>query len=405
MLFGGAAGGGKSYVSAAILIMLHKFYPGSRSHIVRESLPTLKRTTIPTFFKLCPKRFIRSYNQTDQIVTFQNGSQLTFFPENFFQDKNLTRFDGLETNWFLLEEGQELQKKTFEKCKLRVGRHIIPGMDDQPKPMILSTCNPSQNWTKDVFHTPAKEGRLPADFYYLQALMKDNTSLPKEYLEGLVNLDEITRAVFVEGDWDVLDVQRPYAYSFRPKKTVVDHLDFDFRDPVILSFDFNVDPITCLAIQGDRDEERIRVIREFRLENSDIYELCLHIRAAFPTDVIFMVTGDSTGNNRHALSRGNLNFYQVIQNELDIPTNAFKVPTFNPGHKAARTLVNSLLERHPDLLISKDCKWLINDLKMVEVDREGEMVKDRKNENKKADLLDGLIYYFWTFHHDFIHHS
>ena len=125
LLYGGAAGGGKSYVSLATLILLAKIFPGSKSHVIRESLPTLKRTTIPTFFKLCPKPFIRSYHQTDHIVTFTNGSTLEFFPENYVMDKTLTRFDGLETNFFLLEEAQELQKKTFEKCKLRVGRHTI----------------------------------------------------------------------------------------------------------------------------------------------------------------------------------------------------------------------------------------------------------------------------------------
>ena len=111
LLYGGAAGGGKSYVSLATLILLAKIFPNSKSHVIRESLPTLKRTTIPTFFKLCPKPFIRSYHQTDHIVTFTNGSTLEFFPENFVMDKNLTRFDGLETNFFLLEEAQELQKK------------------------------------------------------------------------------------------------------------------------------------------------------------------------------------------------------------------------------------------------------------------------------------------------------
>ena len=43
LLFGGAAGGGKSFVSLATLIAMAKFYPGSKSFVIRESLPTLKR--------------------------------------------------------------------------------------------------------------------------------------------------------------------------------------------------------------------------------------------------------------------------------------------------------------------------------------------------------------------------
>ena len=100
LLFGGAAGGGKSFVSLATLIALAKFYPGSKSFVIRESLPTLKRTTIPSFFKLCPRSFIDNYNQTDQVIRFRNGSTMTFFPENYNLDKNLTRFDGIEANFF-----------------------------------------------------------------------------------------------------------------------------------------------------------------------------------------------------------------------------------------------------------------------------------------------------------------
>ena len=73
LLFGGAAGGGKSYVSLATLIILAKIYPGSKSFVIRESLPTLKRTTIPSFYKLCPKSFIDTHNQAEQTVRFTNG--------------------------------------------------------------------------------------------------------------------------------------------------------------------------------------------------------------------------------------------------------------------------------------------------------------------------------------------
>ena len=111
LLFGGAAGGGKSFVSLATLIALARLFPNSKSHVIRESLPSLKRTTIPTFFKLCPKNFIQSYHQTDHIVTFTNGSTLEFFPENYNMDKNLTRFDGLETNFFYWRNHRNCKKK------------------------------------------------------------------------------------------------------------------------------------------------------------------------------------------------------------------------------------------------------------------------------------------------------
>lgn len=398
LLYGGAAGGGKSFVSLATLIVMAKFYPGSKSFVIRESLPTLKRTTIPSFFKLCPRSFIDNYNQTDQVIKFRNGSTMTFFPENWNLDKNLTRFDGIEANFFLIEEGQEIQKKTFEKCKLRAGRNIIPDLYEQPTPVIMITCNPSQNWTKEVFRNPYVQGRLPEDHYYLPALMKDNPSLPEEYVKGLENLDEVTKAIFVNGDWDILDIERPFAYAFNRFRTVEANLIENKDEPIILSFDFNVDPITCVA--GQSYNRKIRILKEFRLRNSDIFRLCEAIVKHFGENRMFIVTGDASGSNRSAMTRGALNFYQIIKEELKMPRNAFKVPTFNPSIKNSRVLLNSILEKHPDFKIDASCEFLINDLQNVQTTEEGDI--DKGKDAASTHLLDGLRYYLWTFHSNFI---
>lgn len=397
LLFGGAAGGGKSFVSLATLIALAKFYPGSKSFVIRESLPTLKRTTIPSFFKLCPKSFIANYNQTDQVIRFTNGSSLTFFPENYYQDKNLTRFDGIEANFFLIEEGQECQRKTFEKCKLRAGRNIIQGRETQPTPVILITCNPSQNWTKEVFHEPATRGELPPDHYYLQSLMVDNPSLPDTYLEGLENLDEVTREIFVKGNWDVIENERPFAWAFERRKHVVDGLTYLPGEPIILSFDFNVDPITCLV--GQSPGSSIRILKEFRLRNSDIYELCERIRTLYPNSY-FTITGDASGGSRSAMTRGAVNYYQVIYNELHVPKSAFKVPRDNPSIKNSRILLNSILQKHGDFAIDSSCQFLINDLASVQTDSNGDI--DKTKDKHATHLLDCLRYYLYTFHSEFI---
>lgn len=394
LMYGGAAGGGKSYVSLATLIALAKLFPNSKSHVIRESLPSLKRTTIPTFFKLCPKSFIRSYHQTDHIVTFTNGSTLEFFPENFNMDKNLTRFDGLETNFFLIEECQEIQKKTFEKCKLRVGRHIIP---KQPPRLILLTCNPSQQWPKTEFHEPSEKGLLNPSYFYKRALMVDNPTLPDEYLAAMENLDDVTRAVFVNGDWDVVDVERPFAYGFNKFKSVKPNIQIKPNEPIILSFDFNVDPITCIAGQSFGD--KIQIIREFRLRNSDIYQLCQTIRAEFG-DVFYYVTGDASGANRSAMTKGTLNYYMIIRDELDLPKSAFRVPSVNPSIKNSRVLLNSILQKHPDFTIDSSCQFLIHDLQNVETTPSGDIEKTK--DAKLTHLLDCLRYYLWTFHNNFI---
>ncbi len=398
-MFGGAAGGGKTYVSIAILIVLSKLYPGSKWYIVRESLPSLKRTSIPSFFKLCPKKFIRSYNQSEQVVEFTNGSKIFFFAENYNQDKNLTRWDGIECNGFLLEELQELQEKSFNKCFLRAGRHII---EPQPPQVVLGTCNPSQTWSKVKIYEPCKAGTLNPKYHYLPAKMSDNPSLTDDYLEGLENLDEVTRAVFVDGDWDAILAEKPFAYAFKTEIHVKEGIEWDFSDVVRLSFDFNVDPITCIAGQSyeENGKDVIRIIKEFRLRNSDIYALCEEINVYFPNNVYFWVTGDAAGNARSAMTKGATNYYKIIKNELQLSKSQFKVPSVNPSLKNSRVLTNSMFARYPVIEIDKGCRYLVEDLKLVEVNEKGEI--DKTINKHRSHLLDTIRYYFWTWHQDFV---
>lgn len=394
LMYGGAAGGGKTYVSMALAIMLAKFYPGSRSFVVRESLPRLKKTSIKSFFKLCPKGFIKKYNQQDKLVTFRNGSELQFISENYQNDKDLTQFDGLEGNFFFLEEGQELQERTFNKSILRAGRNIIEPM---PPKLIFITCNPSQNWTKKRFHTPFMEGSLAEKHYYLRATMNDNTLLPDDYIESLKNLDDVTRAIFVDGDWDAVDVERPFAYAFDKVKNVKANIPINYNEDIILSFDFNVDPITCIAAQ--HYDGKIRVLKEFRLRNSDIFALCDAIKKEYG-NMAYIVTGDASGANRSAMTKGAMNYYMIIKEELSIGRSAFRVPSVNPSIKNSRVLLNSLLDKHGDFLIDARCEFLISDLMAVESNESGNI--DKAKDATKTHLLDCLRYYLWTFHSNFV---
>ena len=55
----------------------------------------------------------------------------------------------------------------------------------------------------------------------------------------------------------------------------------------------------------------IRIIQEFALHNSDIFQLCDLLLATFH-NVPLMITGDATGRNRSALTKGNYNYYTHI---------------------------------------------------------------------------------------------
>jgi len=202
LLFGGAIRGGKSYVGIFTLILLCKLFPNSKWAIVRKDLQVLKKNTIPVFWKVCPRKFLKSKNETDHIYTFKNGSQILFIGENFDKDKELNRFRGLEVNGFLLEEVNELHEETYYKCIERAGANFI---DPMPAPLVLMTCNPSQNWVKEKFYLPWSQNCLSEGLYYLPSKITDNPYIPQSYMESLLKLPEAYRRIYIDGSWDAED--------------------------------------------------------------------------------------------------------------------------------------------------------------------------------------------------------
>lgn len=383
--YGGAAGGGKTYVGIAALIMLCKFYPGSVWCVIRKDTNRLKRNTLKTYRKVLPAGFEIDFN--DQVAHMANGSIIIFASENYIKDNDLTWMDGFEPNGFLLEECQELQHITFKKAKLRAGRNLINPM---PKPLVIVTGNPSQGWPKDIFYEPFIEGKLPAKYKYIPALMEDNPKLSADYKEALETLDELTRSRYVDGNWDAVDIQKPFMYGFKYAKHTAVFEDKPLHKlPLQLWFDFNKDPITCLAAQIDGLHWG-RIYREFRLMNSDIDELCDAILAAYKLDDYFIIVyGDASGSTSTALNKDR-NYYTVIKERLNLSLSQFKIKKANPGIKNSRVLCNAVWQRHPDMLVNRKlCKYFIEDCMFVEVKEVANGIEIDKTKNKaRSHLLD-----------------
>ena len=76
-LFGGAAGGGKSYGQLIDALLYALKYPKSKQIIFRRTFPDLERSIIRTSLEFYPRE-IASYNSAKHIWTFQNGSIIDF---------------------------------------------------------------------------------------------------------------------------------------------------------------------------------------------------------------------------------------------------------------------------------------------------------------------------------------
>lgn len=194
---------------------------------------------------------------------------------------------------------------------------------------------------------------------------------------------------FVDGGTDL------FAWAFERDRHVAEVEDIADA-PLCLSFDFNVAPITCIAAQ--HTAERIAVLNEFRLLNSDIFALCAEIRRHYAGRRL-LITGDASGQASSALTQGHVGYYVLLLQELGLPRTALLTPRRNPSHANSRALVNALLRRHENLRLHPRCRYLIEDLERVEVLPDGRI---DKGDAQRGHLLDCFRYYLQTFHGDYL---
>jgi hypothetical protein len=219
---------------------------------------------------------------------------------------------------------------------------------------------------------------------------------PLEIDSARQQLDESTfRCEFLAED--VTLAVNKFIYNFSRKDHIVPGLQAIPHLPIILSFDWNVEPITCLVGQCDGLNE-VRILDEYRLMNSDVYELCGRILSDYPSKML-LVTGDASGQARTALKR-DLNYYKVVKEVLKLGMGQFKIPGANPAIKNTRVLSNSLLGRHTNYKFSDRVPYLINDIEECEVDEHGGI--DKGKDKHQTHLLDCWRYFNWSFLNKFL---
>jgi PBSX family phage terminase large subunit len=222
----------------------------------------------------------------------------------------------------------------------------------------------------------------------------------KALLEYMGKLDPYYYKVFTQGRWGNRQVGDPFCYAFDREKHVGDTRHNPSLETV-LSFDFNVNPITCGVYQHweDRAGRRvIRVVESIKLGNSDIYKLCDRLWASY-SHANLLVTGDATGKNTTALAMDGVNYYTVIKEKLRLAPSQIKAPPANPKVAENRVLVNAVFSQADVLMDPVRCKELVFDCQNVSVNDVGEIDKgDRANPKKRADHLDHFRYYLNSFH-------
>jgi hypothetical protein len=390
ILYGGAIRGGKTAGAIGAALLLCKLYPFSRWAIVRDSLQTLKRNTIPSFNKLCPRNFIKSYNQDTQTVTTATGAQIIFFGENYADDKELDRWKGLEVNGFILEEMNELQEVSYWKAIERAGSHILPDGYDKPKPLIIGTCNPSNNWVKDLWYNRYKDGTLPKGWLYISSKITDNPFVmaDQDYVNSLKDLPRYQYEVFVEGNWDIqLKTGGEFYKCFELDVHVKDNLIYDPSKPLHISWDDNVNPYLPLGIFQIHGTEAHMIDEIAGISpNNTVKAVCNEFIRKYPEHKAgLFVYGDATAKKEDTKMEKGYNFYRLIADYLKAYKPHLRVLNSNPSVVMRGNFINTVMEKGIyglKILISEDCKYAINDFILLKEAADGTKNKQMETDPK-----------------------
>ena len=204
ILFGGSAGGGKSYFGAAWLLYSCLRYPGTRWLMGRAVLKTLKETTLNSFFSVCSDWKVKKgesykFNAQSNVIEFSNGSQILL--KDLYQypaDPNFDSLGSLEISGAFIDEVNQCTEKAKNVVASRI-RYKLGEFGLRPK--ILMSCNPAKNWVYD-FYKQWRDDNLPEHQRFIQAKLKDNPHISEYYEEQLRKLDPVSRERLLHGNWE-----------------------------------------------------------------------------------------------------------------------------------------------------------------------------------------------------------
>lgn len=254
-LFGGAAGGGKSYGQLVDALLYALQYPKSKQIIFRRTFPDLERSIIRTSLEIYPKE-IASYNSSKHIWRFKNGSIIDFgYIDN---DNDVYQYQSAEYDVIRFDELTHFTEYMYvymiSRCR---------GANSYPK-YIKSSTNPGgigHSWVKDRFidigepntiHNIKQEDGTTTSRIFIPSRVQDNLFLmtnDPDYLKRLQNLPEKEKKALLFGEWDIFDGQ--FFTEFKRDIHVCKPFEIPKTWRIFRTRDYGLDMCACYWIALD----------------------------------------------------------------------------------------------------------------------------------------------------------
>lgn len=306
VLYGGAAGGGKSFALLADPLR-YCTNPNHRGLLLRRTLDELTEL-IDKSRQLYPKAFPGAkFRESKSTWHFPSGATIWF--TYLDKDKDVTRFQGQAFNWIGIDEitqyptpyvwdylrsrlrstDPELQQSLYMRCTANPGgiggwwiKKMYIDVGEHNKAFPASDVETGKPFLWPQGHE--KEGQPLFYRRFIPARLTDNPFLMADgqYEAMLRSLPEIERKRLLEGDWDVADgAAFP---EFSRAKHVVESFDLPTNWPRIRAADYGYASPSCVLWGAIDWDNNIWIYRELYVKQLTAEQLADRILEAEQLD-------------------------------------------------------------------------------------------------------------------------
>lgn len=393
VLYGGQAGGGKSFLISLWIIYMANMYPETRYYFARRVLKDLRDSLLLTFFDVA-KLVNQPYRYHDQTkIAFPNDSAIHLLEcENIPSDPNFDRLGSKEYTAGAIEEGIDVARRAADVLMSRT-RYKHDVYDLERKQLI--TCNPGDSWIRDDIVEPFNNGTLASNIVFIPATLQSNPNqkFAKAYQETLEDMPAFERARLLHGDWNARPKTGGEFLKDFDRNIQVKKLDYNPNLAIHLSFDENVNPyLTCTVWQifkyqkGQDEITQVRQIDEICLEDprNTRKHVCREFIKRYQShDSGLYLYGDATSQKSDTGKEKGENFFTDILFHLKKYNPVKRVPKANPNVISSGQFINFIFERQKEnnlyknieVFINEGCEKSINDYLYVLEDSDGTIKK------------------------------
>ena len=231
-------------------------------------------------------------------------------------------------------------------------------------------------------YTTLQGGRVPAEEIERQKQILDERTFRQEYEASIETFTGRTYYAYGGDNWT--------------------DIKFDNLNRIWLSFDFNINPMTCTLIQ-QKGEEYYIAVKEFVLRQSNTIEMCRNVDRWLTNQKfggLLEVTGDATGRRLQSSGAGKSD-WKIIEDFFKNYEGYYRnVKRSNPRVKDRVNGLNALFKNYNGeirLFVNpKECPNLNKDLMRQVWKDDGTL--DPGSDNTLGHSADNLGYWGWAKH-------